>query len=221
MLVIFRWWYFLGIAGIGLTTVGAIETKLAARAGSSPIAVSLDALERGEAPDQPYAALGEHVALFNHTVQYGRKGGIDWSCYPVIGKDHAYLKDWRTCLERYETPADIPARDVPRLKDVVVFVKSAEWKHQSVIPSDIRTIDRLEGILFRFDQLSGPEKDAVRAVAPLRDEARTFVLEAHRHPWPLWKGVAIGGLGVALILQAIRLFRRPRGVAAGAGAGTA
>ncbi len=75
MLIIFRWWYFLGIAGVSLTAFGVIETGHALDNEPEPAQVSLAGLESGAAPAQTFVRLGTNVAMYPMLAYEERRSG--------------------------------------------------------------------------------------------------------------------------------------------------
>ena len=77
-IIVWRWWYFLGIAGIVLTVWGGAETRHATASGSEPADVAVADLQRGAAGPQPWVRLGEHLAPYSvaGTPRTGRRDNV-------------------------------------------------------------------------------------------------------------------------------------------------
>lgn len=210
MIIVWRWWYFLGIAGIVLVTWGAVETGHATASGAEPADVAVAALQRGDGGTQPFVRIGEHVALYGHAVGWGDEDNdrLDWSIYPIIAKDHAYLAAWHALDERYPNPDDIPESEYPRLDGVNVFVMTERWKTVDDMQDGSELVSGLEGLLFEYEKMDKDEIGALRSIQPSLDQAHVRLLEEGRRPRPLWLCLTLGVGGVLLIGQAVRSFRR-------------
>lgn len=197
-MIIFRWWYFTGIAGVGLCVFGSIETNLALQSGTTPIVVTIADLEGGQPLAQPFVRLGEHVALERLGVSHRRRRGQSKVLYPLVAVDHPIVRALR------EPPAS--KSDLPGFADCHVFALRDDDRLAPTTPR----VAAVEGTVFAFDGLSSDEQRLVTLAVPSVDRERVRVLEVGRRPRPLF--VAIGCLiaGVLLLLAAIRLFRGPR-----------
>lgn len=212
MIVVWRWWYWLGLGGIALIGWSTVEAKHATASGTQPIEVSLADLAAGAAIAQPYVRLGEHVALYADSIGWGPRRGnrLDWSIYPVVPPDHGYLEAWRKLAERYPDPDDVPAGAIPRLEQVHALVLTKRWRTTDANPGGNEQVAGLEGLRFRYDELDRDESSVVNELLPDFDPERLWVLEEGRRPRPLWLCWALGAAGVVLLVQAVRLFRGKR-----------
>lgn len=197
-MIIFRWWYFTGIAGLALCVFGSIETNLALQSGTAPIVVTIDDLEGGQQLAQPFVRLGEHVALEQLGVTHRRRRGQAKVLYPLVGVNHPIVR-------ALQSPPSSKA-GLPGFEDLHVFA----LRDGDSLARGAPRLASVEGTVFAFDALSSTEQNLVTLAVPNVDRERVRVLEVGRRPRPLI--VAIGCLiaGVLLLLAAIRLFRGPR-----------
>jgi len=197
MFVIFRWWYFTGMAGIGLTVYGAIETNLALRTNSEPIAVTMADLESDKPLAQPYVRLGEHVALeLLGTSTNSKKVADRKTLYPIVGVDHPIV-------EALEKKAKSKS-DLPGFSDCHVFA----LRNGPAATPKVRRSAAAEGVVFGFDELSEIEQRLVSIVVPSVDRAAVRVIELDRRPVPLVRCLGALVAGLAFTALAIRLYRR-------------
>lgn len=199
MFIIFRWWYFAGIAGIGLTIYGGVETKLALQSSSEPIAVTIDDLDSGTPLAQPFVRLGAHVALEPLGVaRRAKRSKTSKVVYPLVGVEHPIV---RALADRPRTKSELPG-----FADCHVFA----LRQGTVLSTAARTGEGLEGTVFDFEELSTEERNLVTLAVPSVDRAAVRVLEVGRRPKPL--ALVIGSLlaGITLVGLAIRLFRGVR-----------
>src|SRR5687767_7201750 len=101
MLVIFRWWYFAGLAGVGAMAFGGIETSLALKSGAEPTPVTIEQLSTGSAPAEPWVRLGAHVALHDQVFALEAKGRVKAAFHPAVAADHPYNEAWQALRKRY------------------------------------------------------------------------------------------------------------------------
>jgi hypothetical protein len=207
MLIIYRWWYFLGLAGVGFTGFGLFEMSDAWANGSEPAPISLASLEAGTKPPQTYVSIGEHVALFPFLSSRQKAGVVEATCYPIVSRDHEYLRAWGKLGERYGT-ASVPAEEVPELMNARVYVLDKR-PQQSIanLQKDRRERESIEGI---FVAGVGAEDHALLAASGTEGDRRVLVLDAGRRPRPLSTCVQYLVLGVVLLGAAVgRLVRTP------------
>jgi len=210
MLIIFRWWYFLGIGGIGLTAFGAVETGHELDSEPEPALVSLAALESGAAPPQPYVRLGANLAMYPMLAYQERSGRIENVCYPLISEDHAYVQAWRKLAERYGD-ADVPPGEVPVLDGVRVYAFDKQWKQLADLPSDTATNESLEGLLFPVKKLGDKERQLLVTSSGRPVQSDVLVLEVGRKPRSLLTCIQFLAVGVALLVLAVlRFFKKPK-----------
>ncbi|MCA8947922.1 MAG: hypothetical protein KDE27_00370 [Planctomycetes bacterium] len=212
MIIIWRWWYFLGLGGAGLMIWSNVEMRHSLASGTSPVEVTIEALQRGDPVAQPYVRVGEHEALFGLGLEGGRKRKVDWVVYPVVDRNHRYVTAWRELERRYPDPRRAPRGALPQLDGASVFVldKRPGSRGQVHLRPAPNLVAAAEGLLFRWDDLDRHETDALLAIQPQLDRSRAFVLEIARRPRPLWLCVVLATLGTILLVVAIRLFRKGR-----------
>lgn len=198
MFIIFRWWYFAGIAGIGLTVYGGFESRLAMRSGAEPIAVTIDDLEACKALAQPYVRLGEHVALEPLGISHRAKRGASTVVYPLVAPENPIV---RALADRPQTKSELPG-----FADCHVFA----LREGVSLSQSSRMGVALEGTVFDFEGLSAAERNLVTLAVPNVDRTAVRVLQVGRRPKPLVLTFAMTLAGLALLGLAIRLFRGPR-----------
>jgi hypothetical protein len=182
MIIIFRWWFFVGIAGLGAGVYGGRELELARHASPEPVPMELAALEAGEMPAQPHIRIGAHVAQFDACLSVSRGSRLEAIYYPIT------------------TPGAGPGRRT-------VVVKSKQFERLDQVPGTQRTVPGLSGILTTAAEVTTKDRDAVLRMVGARDARAVPVLEAHRRPKPeleCWIWSIAGGL---LLLLAVHLFR--------------
>lgn len=208
MIIVWRWWYFLGLAGLFLTVWGSIEVKHSAASGASPVAVSIDHLDRGEDVEQPFVRIGAHVALYGFTTSWVSEGEdrIHWSIYPVVPEGHAFVR-------ALAAASGGDARDdheLPELESVHTFILTDKWRRERDLPGGLAAVAKAEGMLFRWSDLDKDEREVVRSIQPQVDPERVRLLELGRSPKPMWLCLAACAVGAVAGLIAIRLFFRGR-----------
>lgn len=206
MLIIFRWWYFLGLGGLGLVAVGVVETNLALESGSEPLSVSLDDLQSGQPVVKPYVRLGEHVALYPYAayVEKGASKRVDTVLVPIVDPGHVILHELQEAA-RSKDPQP------PELRRVHVFLQT---KGDAALQAEPRKVAQLEGIVRRYDKVSSDVRNLVRTIDPQIDTTKVRVIEAGRRPKALAVTIGMVVAGVALLVLAVRKFRGPRPPAA-------
>ena len=205
MILVLRWWYFAGIAGIAATAFGCIETKLAFDSGAEPTPVTIEQLSTGVVPTQPWVRLGPHVALLDHAVWLESRGRVRSAFHPVVAESHPYIEAWRVLAKRYARVEDVPVGQLPLLDSIRVLVQTKTKPANA----SRATVEGVEGMLFSGSTLSPDERDLVEDRLSVRDVQRLLVLEAGRRPWPVAVAIGTTVLGLLTIVWAIRRFRRP------------
>ncbi len=200
MLIVFRWWYFAGMAGVALFAHGAIESTLALKAGSEPIAVSVEDLASGKPLEQRWVTLGRHVAL--------EPLGISWRAkrdrgskvvYPLAEPGDPIVG--ALLQGKWKLKSELPGLDTCHVFALRGGTTLAKTTH------DVAAID---GVVFDFDELSPNEQNLVTLAIPNVDRTKVRVLELGRRPEPLAIAVATLLAGNVLLYVAIRLFRARR-----------
>lgn len=223
MLILFRWWYFLGVGGLFATGFGAVELRHALANSGEPVAIELAELEVGVAPAQPFVRIGAHLALYPHLAfetrqrrggNTGPDGKITKSCYPIVSAGHAYLQAWERVSERYPTE-DIPDAEVPKLAGVRVFVFDTRWTERTQLPTAFTRGDMIEGILTPVPDLRPDERELLTLAADGPVDSTTYLLEAGRRPRSVATCVQYLAVGLGLLAVAVwRFFRKPSTVGA-------
>ena len=210
MIIIWRWWYVFGIAGLALTIWASAETRHAAASTSVPVDVAASALQRGDEAEQPFVRIGSHVALYDHAVGWGPEIGdrLDWAVYPIVSADHPYLEAWRELERRYADLDDVPDDEVPVLAGAHLFVRTERWRTVDAMLPGFEQVESVEGLLFDYSGCSRDERSVLREIQSELDKSRLRLLEEGRRPRPLWLCVALGVLGVSLLVLAVRSFMK-------------
>jgi hypothetical protein len=148
MFIVFRAWYFAGIAGVALTVYGANETRLRLNASALPDVVSVADLEQGRRPQQPFVKLDRHFAVYEATVYETRRERIKRAVYPLLSPRHPWLVAWDELRAMYPDQNQIPRGEVPALAPIKVLALTDRFEK----PSDIREDGTFEngaiGILY-------------------------------------------------------------------------
>lgn len=203
MLIVFRWWYFVGIAGLVLAVKGGIELNLASKVADEPQVVQLADLENGVAPDQPFVKIETHYAAFDRAVYFERKGRITELVYPIVSEQHPWSLQCGELIDKYGDPAKVPVGEVPRLEPLVL-VTTSRFKRTSEVP-EAGDQPAAMGILERYGELSSDTRELVDMLSPLRRD-RVFVIELGRTPMSGLVALVMLLGGLSLIGWAISLF---------------
>ena len=122
MIVVFRWWFFAGAAGLFLLAKGGVESELSLRCSAEPSPMELGDLENGAALPQGFVRIGKHHALFHATVARERSGRIQRVLFPIASLENEYAAEWDRLRTRYGRVGDVPVGQVPKLDTVRVLV---------------------------------------------------------------------------------------------------
>ena len=200
MLIVFRWWYWAGMAGVALFAHGAIESTLALKAGSEPIAVSVEDLASGKPLAQRWVTVGRHVALEPLGTSWrGKRGKGSKVLYPLAEPDDPIVG--ALAPGKGKLKSDLPGFDtchVFALRGGTTLAKTA------------CDVEASEGVVFEFDELSTNEQSLVTLAIPKVDRTKVRVVELGRRPEPLAFAVGTLVAGNVLLYVAIRLFRAKR-----------
>ncbi len=218
MILIFRWWYFLGVGGLGCAGYGAMELRHALANASEPVEISLAALEAGEPPAQTFVRLVEYCAVYPMIAyRQSRSGRIETSCYPIVSTSHEFVAGWRE-LTRQRAQLGLTTGEVPLLlgRDVKVYVFDERWQRTDQLPSAPAMGQSLEGILRPIGELGAKQRSVLATTARQELPETTYVLDADRRPRSVATCVQFLAVGVVLlVLAVVRFFRKPPVVAAG------
>lgn len=177
MLVVFRWWYFLGIAGLGLAINGAPEFALSLRASADPVPTELAQLGTEGRVVEPHVRIGAHEAHYAKGVvlTLGTKWRRSWFYYPV-GPEPFHV----VARVRVQNGA-IARRDVQETELVGIAEPLAEY--------DAR------------------EQAVVLNLVGSADPAKVVVIERDKHPNLLGSTAKLLGSIFFLTWAALRFFR--------------
>ena len=177
MLVIFRWWYFLGIAGLGLAVTGAPELALALRASADPAPTELTQLGVDGRIAEPHVRIGDHAAHYSkgRVVTRSSKWRRSWFYYPV-GQEPLHVVA-RTA---------VPSGGLPR--------------HDHAEPE-------LVGIAEPLDEYDPVEQAAVLSMLSGADPKQVVVIERDKHPNFLAALTKLLGSILLFAWAALRFFR--------------
>ena len=208
MLIVFRWWYFVGIAGLVLAALGVRETSLAMKAAKEPEDIRLVALENGERPSQPFVRIDAHYAVYGACSYESKRDRIKSTVYPIVSAEHPWSKGWDALNAKYENPDDIPRGEMPPLEPLQVLVKTSQFDRLEDIPDGGEDCGPISGVLFTYDELDSDEQELVRMVSDKANGA--VLLDLGRKPTSLAASAGMLAIGLILCGLAVRLFFRRR-----------
>jgi hypothetical protein len=197
VLIIWRWWYFAGLAGVGCIAYGVVETGVAMRSGQEPMAVAFADLEQGKPLEQPYVRLGEHFALDVRVTRSGRKGSKAKTMYPLVRVDHPALQTL------VANPRVLGSAMRAGVRVLGLTNGPATW-------SQPQRFEHVDGLVSTFEELSSDERELVTRLLPGVDTGKVRVIEIGRRPKPLFIGLGALAVGIGALWWAIRRFRGPR-----------
>jgi hypothetical protein len=219
LLVVFRWWYFLGLGAVVALAFGGNDLVVALGSPATPRAVDPAAIERDGAPAERWLRIGEHVALldlavvFRHQEEERRRAAtppdVDHVLYPIASLHHPYVEAWRALDAQYGSRADVPLGKVPRPDDLRVFVRAAALPPNPG-RSPLLHRDHLIALARPWTLVNAKvdERTALLASMPGIDPERVVILDANLSPPSLGDAIAVLALGVLLSILAVRRFRR-------------
>lgn len=204
MFIIFRGWYFAGVAGLGLAVYGSIETQLAFATASQPEAISVAELESGKRPKQSFVRIDKHHAVYENIVCQKKRNRIRDAVYPILSLQHPWCVAWGKLLEKYGDTASVPPSEIPGLSGPAVLVLTDRFDDRSDVPSG-RVDEGSVGILFEYDELDSKGRELVD-IGTRFNHKQTVILELGRRPKPLWVGLLLAAVGLLLSGWASFLF---------------
>ena len=210
MLIVFRWWYFLGVTGLVLLGVGIAEIRIATRTATEPEAIRVQELEGGKLPTQPYVRLDAHYAVFESTVYEHKRERIKDLIYPVVSEQHPWSLAWQRLQEKYSSPDQIPTGEIPALEPIRVLMLSDRFDKVDDIPDSGRDEPAAEGILFTWDELDSGERDLVEMLVSGPAAEQVVVLDLDRKPRSLAFSIGMLISGVVASFFAVGMFFKPK-----------
>ena len=207
---VWRPWLFVGLGGLALFFDGAIECARAAQAAGEPVRVTIEELEAGARPDQPYVELGPHLALLHAAVpiERGPQRRFDGALYPVVSQQHDLARTWRQLEARFSQPAAVPDQLLPRISYVNVFVLSRDFGSRAAIPRGYATMPAVRGIALEGSDLHGQELAALYDLMYGTGPTEVVVIEAGREPEGVMTGIVTMFAGAIMLSGALGLLRR-------------
>jgi len=201
MLIVFRWWYWIGAAGVALFAHGAVESTLALKAGSEPIAVSVEDLASGKPLTQRWVRLDRLVALEPLGMAWrAKRRGSSKVLFPLAAPGDPIV----SALASSSRPSS--KSDLPGFAALHVFA----LRRGTTLGEATRDIASIEGVVFEFDELSTEEQNLLVRVKPDVDRDAARVVELDRQPKSLAFSVGVLIVGNVMLYVALRLFLERR-----------
>lgn len=197
MLIVFRWWYWIGATGVALFAHGAIESTLALKAGSAPIAITVEDLAAGKPLSQSWVRLDRCVALEPLGASWrAKRRGKAKVLFPLVAQSDPIASVMAS------QPGPKAKSELPGFAALHVFA----LRRGTQLAAASREVGSIEGVVFEFDELSTEEQNLVTRVMPSVDRAAVRVVELDRRPESLAFSLGTLLVGNVMLYVAIRMF---------------
>ncbi len=189
------------LTGLGCLLIGWMEWKVSQGTSETPTDVKVEDLEAGQRPNQNHVRLGKHVRLYPMTV-YVISRRDEKSPDPVI----------RECFFPVVSTKKgfVPAAGADKVtvpKDFVVLACTRQFDHLNQIPKDMVVTNELKGMVVNsIKSLNADEAKLIKEAFPNIDPNQLLIVDVDRKPSSPAFWLAISGVGLILVLAALRSF---------------
>lgn len=221
--------FFLFMFAFAPSIYGWSERQVSSTATVEPLAVELEQLENGPAPDNNHLKIGSHIACYFATVYKATARGkgpkrpnentqVSYCFYPIVSTTHPYSQHLRQLEQKYGSADKVPENVMPRLSELKVLVKTSRFRTVGDIPDAWRTESAVQGLVInRISTLSSEEQKLIQQDFGTIDFSKVLILSEGRRPSsllfslfllcvsvPFWLGL-FGVLGVWAVSRVRKL----------------
>lgn len=198
------------LVGIVLGAYGWKKLRDADGTSPVPAAVSLEDLESGTPPPQPYVVVGEHVRLYSasfgrcSTSRYSRREAPDsrvqFAVYPItpVGPEAQRILELESRYGSWEAIPETEERG--ELKPLVVWVRTRAFRRIRDIPTRSERADSVEGMMRVSRGPTDEEWSEIERSEPRVRRADVRILEEGETPPSPFVGRAMFVAGVLVLL---------------------
>ncbi|MCM8528868.1 MAG: hypothetical protein NE327_20260 [Lentisphaeraceae bacterium] len=199
------------IGGGFLSYTGYQEYVVSSNTKSTPSKVKVEDLEKGVKLKNNYVQLEEHIALIGGCVyscklkkgEHAIKNSstVEYCYYPLISYEHPYLKEQDRLIEKYGKYELIPAKELPKLKDIKVLVKSTKYSTVGSIPKEVDHKSNFRGLVVNsIDSVKPDEASLLRESFPGMNVSKVIIIEQDRKPSSVLVSMLMMAGGVIIVL---------------------
>ena len=199
---------FLMIPGVFCCFWGGLQYH--ASKGCSPTAIecSLADLEAGMSPPDFHLKIGEHVAVYSHSIvrlkgtrEPTEKTRISWAKYPILSRKNPFFKKLNKLAKQYGGVNKIPKREYPEINTFSTLVLTRQWKRYGEIPDKMEKVKSIEGLVInRIAPLTSEQKRLINGVFPKIVTNELWILEKERRPYSTAACMNLIGFGIFCIV---------------------
>ncbi len=177
-----------------------------------PVKGNLTDLENGKSPPDFHLKLGEHVAVYSHSIVRCRgtseptaRTRVSWVKYPILSRKNPFFRKLNKLAKKYGSVKNIPTREYPEIETFAVLVLTRKWKRYGEIPDKMEKLNSVEGLVTnRIAPLTSEQKRLINKVFPKILTSELWILEKGRHPYSKSTCYAlVGGGFLSLLLAAM------------------
>ena len=178
----------------------------------TPVECKLSDLEAGMSPPDFHVRIGEHVAVYSHSIvrvkgtnEPTAKTRISWAKYPILSRKNPFFKELNELANQYGGVKKIPKSEYPEIKTFSTLVLTRQWKRYGEIPDKMEKMESVEGLIInRIAPLTNEQKRLINGVFPKILTSELWILEKERHPYSAASCMYLIGFGIFCLVLAAR-----------------